>query len=107
VNCRGCFALLSVGLVLAFNALASPAPQNHPIIGIWKISLGPTGCVETTEFKADGTIHVDSAASRNVSEFEIEDDPAGDGHYLLKITLELPLSNRTGRGLIAADELTR
>jgi hypothetical protein len=78
-------------LISSFSALspvgaASPRP-DHPLLGTWQLALNNGSCVETSEFRDDGTLHVASAASRNVSEFVVEDDPPGDGHYILRITL--------------------
>lgn len=78
-------------LIPSFNVLssvgaASPRP-DHPLLGTWELALSNGSCVETSEFRGDGTLHVASAASRNVSEFVVEDDPAGEGHYILRVTL--------------------
>jgi hypothetical protein len=78
--------LIALASVLSTAAAAPPIP-SHPLLGTWQLALGDGSCVETSEFRRDGTVHVASAASRNVSDFDVEDDPVGQAHYILRVTL--------------------
>ena len=51
---------LCAALGLPKPAAAAP-PADHPILGIWKLSLPDLGCLETYRFRADGTTLVTSA----------------------------------------------
>ena len=78
--------------LLSAGALASAAPvepaSNHPILGIWELSLPEMSCSETYRFRADGTTLVMSAKEVSESEFRIPARPSGKGFYKLddKIT---------------------
>jgi hypothetical protein len=70
-------------------AVAGPleAPPNHPILGIWKLSLPEVGCSETYHFRADGTSLVTSADEVSESEFRIPANPSPKGFYKLEDTI--------------------
>jgi hypothetical protein len=76
-----------IGILAASTSVGDPPPPNHPLIGTWKLPLNGGACIETSEWRADGTLHVASAESRDVTLFEIADDPAGEDHYIVTITL--------------------
>jgi hypothetical protein len=80
-------AMLLLGLCAVPTSLSAAPPPNHPIIGTWQLPLQDGKCIETSEFRSDGTLHVSSASSRNVTLFEIANDPAGEGHFILTVTL--------------------
>ena len=64
---------------------APPAPAaNHPILGIWKLSLPDLGCSETYRFRGDGTTLVTSAEEVSESEYRIPDKPSAKGFYKLE-----------------------
>ena len=75
--------LFSVLTSVPTGALAAP-PADHPILGIWKLSLPDLGCSETYRFRADGTTLVTSAEEVSESEFRIPDKPSAKGFYRLE-----------------------
>ncbi|WP_040787620.1 hypothetical protein [Massilia niastensis] len=68
--------------VLGGPSLAAPA-ADHPILGIWRLSLPELGCSETYRFRGDGTTLVTSAEEVSESEFNIPDKPSAKGFYRL------------------------
>lgn len=73
-------------LAAAPAVLAAPPapPANHPILGIWKLSLPDLGCSETYRFRGDGTTLVTSAEEVSESEYRIPDKPSAKGFYKLE-----------------------
>ncbi|WP_217619459.1 hypothetical protein, partial [Achromobacter sp. GbtcB20] len=62
-----------------------PAPaSNHPILGIWKLSLPDLRCSEDYRFRGDDTTLVTSAEEVSESEFSIPDKPSAKGFYKLE-----------------------
>ena len=81
----GCSLLGSLLAVLAAAQAAPPAPAaNHPILGIWRLSLPDLGCSETYRFRGDGTTLVTSAEEVSESEYRIPDKPSAKGFYKLE-----------------------
>ena len=84
------FSLLTSLVAAQFSLLpaaqaAPPAPAaNHPILGIWKLSLPDLGCSEIYRFRSDGTTLVTSAAEVSESEYRIPDKPSAKGFYKLE-----------------------
>lgn len=80
------FARLFAGLFLlsALNAAAAAPRADHPILGIWKLSLPDLGCSETYRFRADGTTLVTSAEEVSESEYRIPAKPSAKGFYRLE-----------------------
>ena len=80
-------SLLVAAQLVALSPLqaAPPAPAaNHPILGIWKLSLPDLGCSETYRFRGDGTTLVTSAEEVSESEYRIHDKPSAKGFYKLE-----------------------
>ena len=80
-------ALTGLVLFLALGAqaaCAAPPAPNHPILGIWKLSLPELNCSETYRFRGDGTTLVTSAEEVSESEFRIHDKPSEKGFYKLE-----------------------
>jgi hypothetical protein len=77
--------LLILSLFAARYACAAPPepPSNHPILGIWKLSLPQVGCAETYHFRGDGTSLVTSAEEVSESEYQIPPRPSAKGFYKL------------------------
>ncbi|MFC4931032.1 hypothetical protein [Massilia sp. GCM10023247] len=78
---------LCVALVAGVPAAraAPPVPAaNHPILGIWRLSLPDLGCSETYRFRGDGTTLVTSAEEVSESEYSIPDKPSAKGFYKLE-----------------------
>ena len=78
--------LLSLALAVP-AALAAPPPTNHPILGIWKLTLPDGSCSETYRFRGDGTTLVTSADEVSESEFHIPPEPSEKGFYKLVDTV--------------------
>lgn len=78
--------LLSLSLA-ATGALAAPPVANHPILGIWTLTLPDGSCSETYRFRADGTTLVTSADEVSESEFSIPAEPSEKGFYKLVDTI--------------------
>jgi len=78
-------ALLCAALACS-QAVAAP-PADHPILGIWKLSIPDLGCSETYRFRADGTTLVTSAEEVSESEYRIPDKPSVKGFYRLDDTV--------------------
>ena len=80
-------AITGLSILLALGvqgAVAAPPAQNHPILGIWRLSLPEIGCSETYHFRGDGTTLVTSADEISESEFRIPDQPSEKGFYKLE-----------------------
>ncbi|UVW27538.1 hypothetical protein [Massilia sp. H6] len=71
-----------VASLLAAPLQAAP-PADHPIVGIWTLSLPTLGCSETYRFRADGTTLVTSAEEVSESQYRIPDKPSANGFYRL------------------------
>ena len=65
-------------------ALAAPPAANHPILGIWRLTLPDSNCSEVYRFRGDGTTLVTSAGEVSESEFEIPAQPSEKGFYRLE-----------------------
>jgi hypothetical protein len=83
--------LLGLGLSIALvcqgagaGAAPTPTPANHPIIGVWKLTVAEGRCSETYRFKVDGTSLVTSAHEVSESEFAIPVAPSEKGFYKLE-----------------------
>ena len=75
--------LLSLALFPNAARAAPPAP-NHPILGVWKLTLADGRCSETYRFRGDGTTLVTSAHEVSESEFAIPSKPSEKGFYKLE-----------------------
>ncbi|SHG57097.1 hypothetical protein [Massilia sp. CF038] len=74
---------LSLAL-LAPAAVAAPPANDHPILGIWLLSLPDGSCAEIYRFRGDGTSFVTSADEVSESEFNIPAKPDASGFYKLE-----------------------
>lgn len=70
--------------LLAPSAMAAPPAANHPILGIWKLTLPDGSCSEIYRFRGDGTSLVTSAEEISESEFNIPAEPSAKGFYKLE-----------------------
>lgn len=75
--------LFSVTAALAPAALAAAPAADHPILGIWRLTLPDGSCSEIYRFRGDGTTLVTSAAEVTESEFTIPPKPSAKGFYKL------------------------
>jgi len=87
---RAIASLLLLSLLgAAMPALAQPTrgphgpASDHPILGIWRLAVPDTGCLETYRFRADGTTLVTSAAEISESVYTIPNQPDPEGFYRL------------------------
>jgi hypothetical protein len=81
------FTALLVGSLLAVQGASAGPPEpapNHPILGIWVLSLPEIGCSETYHFRGDGTSLVTSAQEVSETEFQIPPTPSEKGFYKLE-----------------------
>lgn len=77
------FASIAVLIALAGHAVAAPrvpAP-NHPLLGIWVLTLPDGSCSETYRYRADGTSLVISAEEIQESEYVVTAQPSEAGFY--------------------------
>jgi len=66
-------------------AFAQPGlASDHPILGIWRLAVPDTGCLETYRFRGDGTTLVTSAAEVSESAYHIPNEPTAQGFYRLE-----------------------
>lgn len=66
------------------QAAPTPAPANHPILGVWLLEVPDTDCIETYHFGADGVSLVTSSEEVSQSEFAIDAKPTAGGFYKLR-----------------------
>jgi hypothetical protein len=66
---------------------AAPLPADHPILGIWRLTLPDGSCSETYRFRGDGTTLVTSADEVSESNFDIPAEPSEKGYYRLVDTV--------------------
>ena len=81
---KTCVALVAATLVAAVAAAAKPGAalrHDHPVIGIWRITLPDGSCSETYRIRADGTTLVFSHEEVAESSFTISDQPDKEGFY--------------------------
>lgn len=80
-------SVLTLSLAAAATAAmaAPPAPPapNHPILGIWMLTLPDGSCSEIYRFRGEGTTLVTSAGEVLESEFTIPAKPSAKGYYRL------------------------
>lgn len=81
------FTLAAAALAAAGAGAAPPSPK-HPIIGLWRVRVANTACVEEYRFQPNGRVHVTSAEEVAESRFEIAADPDAAGFYRMVDTLE-------------------
>lgn len=73
--------LFAAALLAAHSVLAAPVRTDHPIVGTWRFELPDGSCHEMYRISADGTALITSAAEIAESEFDIDDQPDGEGFY--------------------------
>ena len=77
-------AVFALALLSPVSPAQAAPPADHPILGIWKLSLPDLGCSETYRFRADGTTLVTSAEEVSESEYRIPAKPSAKGFYRLE-----------------------
>jgi hypothetical protein len=76
--------LLPLALSAQCAAGTAPPATNHPILGIWRLTLADSRCSEIYRFRGDGTSLVTSAGEVSESEFDIPAKPSEKGFYRLE-----------------------
>ena len=69
--------------ILAPPLQAATPDADHPILGIWKLTLPDGSCSEIYRFRGDGTSLVTSNQEISESEFSIPAEPSAKGFYRL------------------------
>jgi hypothetical protein len=81
-------------LVAGLAAFAGPAgaaaglSPKHPIIGLWRVRVPGTACLEEYRFQPNGKVHVTSGGEVADSRFEIAAEPSDAGYYHMVDTIE-------------------
>lgn len=73
--------IFAAALLAAHGAPAAPVRSDHPIVGTWRFELPDGSCHEMYRIRSDGTALITSAAEVAETEFEIDDQPDGEGFY--------------------------
>jgi hypothetical protein len=80
--------LLNVALLCAATVcLARPPDVGHPIIGKWTLTTTDSACMESWEFRPDGTTQNVSGSEESTSTYEISELPNPVGAYTLIDTI--------------------
>ena len=66
---------------LAQNVKRTSLPENHPLLGSWKIDLPQVNCFEIYNLRANGTNSITSGAETGESEFELSVTLSPRGFY--------------------------
>ena len=77
-------------LAALFSAAASyagPPPAGHPLLGAWELVLPGSKCVETYDYRADGTSHTVSAGEQTDTDYVVAAVPDAQGSYELTVTI--------------------
>ena len=80
----GLAALLAAGA-----CRAAPPPPGPALLGTWQLVLPVSKCVETYEYRADGTAHTVSAAEETDTVYEVSATPDAHGYYVLRETIRI------------------
>lgn len=80
---------LATGVLIAATTLCNGSPPRvgHPIIGTWRLYAQGASCIETWEFRADGTSHNYSGLEQSTSQYTISDQPTAACYYILVDTV--------------------
>ena len=79
---------LAAAWLAACACQASPPAADHPLLGTWQLVLPVSKCVETYEYRADGTSHTVSAGEETDTVYEVSAMPDAHGYYVLKDTIK-------------------
>lgn len=74
-------AAMATAMLFVIAADAAQVRRDHPVIGIWQITLPDGACRETYRIRADGTTLVFSNEEVAESTFVIADQPDKQGFY--------------------------
>ena len=76
-------------LLAAGTCQGAPPPAGHPILGTWQLVLPVSKCVETYQYRSDGTSHTVSAAEETDTVYEVSATPNEHGYYVLRDTIRV------------------
>lgn len=78
------FALCSAALLVTTAHSQTRAPaKNHPVLGQWQWTRAENRCTEVYDFRADGTVPVQSGEERTDNTYTVSDMPDAAGFYTL------------------------
>ncbi len=68
---------LAIGILIFAVTVCSASPPRplHLIIGTWRLYVPEANCIETWEFRADGTSHNYSGSEESISQYRVSDEP--------------------------------
>jgi len=68
---------LAIGILIFAVTLCSASPPRplHLIIGTWRLYAPEANCIETWEFRADGTSHNYSGSEESISQYRFPTNP--------------------------------
>lgn len=86
---KGRFGAISVVLLLVASACAksTSVEATHPIIGTWDFKALGSGCLESSDYKTDGTGVFVSAAEQGKTRYEVSPAASPAGFYKLVDTI--------------------
>lgn len=84
--------IILVATFCTLSSVAAPTfpvrpPPGHPLIGKWQWTRDANQCMETYEFKADGTAPVVSGTEKTDNTYEVGATPDINGFYKLTMTI--------------------
>lgn len=82
---------------------AAAGSIDHPIVGRWQLTHTASGCVETYEFRDDGTARVTSFEETLDERYEVSSTPEGRRRYRLTMTT---VKDHGGRDCVGSTEDT-
>jgi hypothetical protein len=96
--------LAALTLAASLHAAAAAAGSiDHPIVGRWQLTHTASGCVETYEFRDDGTARVTSFEETLDERYEVSSTPEGRRRYRLTMTT---VKDHGGRDCVGSTEDT-
>lgn len=74
-------------LLAACSHSSTDVDADHPLIGTWEFKSPGSDCVETSEYRTDGTSSFESATQKASSRYQITAKASAAGYYKLVDTL--------------------
>jgi hypothetical protein len=78
---------IGVQIFAATVCCANPSKSVHLIIGTWRLYAPEANCIETWEFRPDGTSHNYSGLEESISQYRISDESTAAGYYIFVDTI--------------------
>jgi hypothetical protein len=73
----------AVSLILGLLMATTVSAQQHPIVGKWQWTRDANKCTETYEYRADGSLHVESGAEITDNSYAVTPGPDAAGFYTI------------------------